>query len=140
MNKENIKNLTIIILVLIVVGCGFLFLEKEPKSIEKKDSFEMQQKCQQVGEGLYEADVKASGKDNLCNPEYAFNEDLNTCLYFGCYIANNSIQKWIKDSFSNKELYLYFQTSNGVLPKSSMCDVCVSLEEFDNKKEELFKR
>ena len=101
--------------------------------------FSMKQKCQDAGEKLYTEDVKELEQGTLCVPEYTYSEKLNTCLYAGCYLQKESSQQWIKDSFTNKEIYLFFRIGDEVMAKGSMCDNCVSLEEFKKRKQELFQ-
>ncbi|MDO8486133.1 MAG: hypothetical protein Q7S77_00315 [Candidatus Staskawiczbacteria bacterium] len=106
---------------------------------EKEDAFLMKQKCQTIGQKIYEDDAKTLGRDNMLIPEYVYSKDLNTCLYFGGHVEENSYKKWIKDSLANEEIFSFFELNGRVLNKSFICETCVPLEEFDMQKEILFK-
>lgn len=100
--------------------------------------FSMKQKCQESGEKLYNDDVKELGRNSLFVPEYAYNQKLNTCLYSSAYVQKDSLQKWIKDSLSNKDLVWFWKLNDEIVTKDQ-CNLCVSNEEFNKQKEELFR-
>jgi hypothetical protein len=83
------------------------------------------EKCDAVGEKLYEQDVKQYNTPerpiSVFTPKYAYNSILNTCLYEGGYrdggnyidpftgkVLDSGIPPyviwWVKDSLTNKEL------------------------------------
>ncbi|PIP31937.1 hypothetical protein COX24_00770 [bacterium (Candidatus Gribaldobacteria) CG23_combo_of_CG06-09_8_20_14_all_37_87_8] len=99
----------------------------------------MRQECQKAGDKLYQADVKSLGQNSLFVPEYAYNESLNTCLYFSGYIEKGWTSKWVKDSFTNKEI-ISFMSSGEQVVIGSTCPSCLSNEAFNERKQELFNK
>jgi hypothetical protein len=89
--------------------------------IQSENDLSNKQKCIAAGETLYKQDVQNAANDNailtqmLDDHEYAYNSNLNTCLYKGGYtqIIPNSNAKfghdliytwWVKDSLTNKDI------------------------------------
>ena len=92
--------------------------------------------CQEDGEKLRRRiATELYGDRNSLEGLYAYNEDLNTCLFRGGWARENLIGKhevyhWIMDTYSQKELatsYLVDFTHASGLP----------IEQFDLKMEEL---
>lgn len=110
-----------------------------PDQTRREAQLSMKQKCQTVGMKLYEKDVQKLGEYKVCNPEFSYNTTLNTCLYFGCSIEKDSDLKWIRDVFTNKEILWFWRIGSTVVPNDKSCDICVSNEEFEKQKQELFQ-
>ena len=138
--KENwFKVGLVIILSIAGISMAHYYLVFLPEKENQDFLFSMKQKCQDSGTKLYEEDFKEMGRSALFTPEYAYNQKLNTCLYASGYIQSNSLQKWIKDVHSNKEIVLFMNVDGKILINDKICDICVSNEEFEKQKQELFK-
>lgn len=150
--KEKIKTILIITLFLLLsISVYFNLIQDKQKKGEVGDKekqrveflFSKKRECQELGNIIYNQDRKELDESGIIlNPEYAYNEELNTCLYAGGYMGKGADwQKWVKDSLSNKEI-LYLMSSEGeILPPSMYCDTCVSsIEEFNMRKQELFNQ
>lgn len=140
------KNVALMFLILVGLSVSYYFVIFSPQQVQTKRLDEqrdfllsMKQKCQSVGAKLYDEDVKEMGRNNLFVPEYTYNEGLNTCLYAGGHIVKNGIQRWVKDSYSNKELFFFMKVNDEVLEGGLLCPNCVSNEEFERRKQELFQ-
>lgn len=115
-----------------------VFLPQQRTQDKERDFlFSMRQECQKAGDKLYQADVKSMGVNSLFVPEYAYNKSLNTCLYFGGHIEKDWINKWVKDSFTNEEIVSFMRSGEQVV-MGSTCPSCLSNEDFDKRKQELF--
>ena len=121
---KNIRNLLITIVVIIFILIAYIIgrTQRRETFITKPTAEQLQldmgnkEKCRIAGEVLYQQDTKdavALDKKMLDIHEYAYNNNLNTCLYEGGNIFAISDQKakfghdtiytwWIKDSLSNK--------------------------------------
>jgi hypothetical protein len=130
-------------LAILIVGASLsyyfaIFLPKQTKENKERDFlFSMKQECQKAGDKLFQADVKSMGENTLFVPRYAYNKLLNTCLYSGGHIEKEWVNKWIKDSFTNKDIASYMSYQNKVI-QDSTCPECLSLDAFDKKEKELF--
>lgn len=117
-----------------------IFLPKQKTESKERDFlFSMKQECQKAGDKLFQLDVKSMGENTLLVPQYAYNKSLNTCLYSGGYIEKEWLNKWIKDSFTNKDIASFMSYQNKVL-QDNRCPECLSLEAFDEKERELFNQ
>jgi len=174
--KENWFKLIIIIIFLIgilIIYYGFIFLlDKEKAGKEQQELFDFRAKCRLEGQKLYEIDkkeVEAKNKQyvttiysfTICkNPEFAYNKNLNTCLYY-CYEWESTFsgsnapdfvtnRYWIKDVFTNKKILHYTEYGSGATGTSVRgkyniseegCPLCVmSMKEFEERKIELFSK
>ena len=138
--KENWLRVGLVIVLFIVgISIAYYYSIFLPEKESQDFLFSMKQKCQISGTKLYKEDSKEMESDALFVPEYAYNQKLNTCLYAGGYIQKNSLQKWIKDVHSNKEIVLFMDVDGKVIINDKMCDVCVSNKEFEKQKQELFQ-
>lgn len=139
---SKILKVSMIVAILLVGISAFYYFvvflpEQQTQDKERDFLFSMKQECQKAGDKLYQADVKSSGENSLFVPEYAYNKSLNTCLYFGGYVAKDWINKWVKDSFTNEEIISFMRSGEQVI-LGSACPSCLSNEAFDERKRELF--
>jgi hypothetical protein len=128
--------------VIVVIFLVILILPSTYSENKNLDIFSMQQKCSEAGVKLYEKDLESAKLTSLSlgNPEYHYNKELNSCLYFNILIGEGNLQKWIKDSFSNKELVSVIEINGKLLLNKSMCDSCVTNEQFNIMKKSLFSK
>ncbi len=139
MKQNNIISVLSLILA-ISIGYNFYLLSN---SESRKDILALQKDCQSVGEKLFKEDTKDLSKTSVMfNPIYGYNNELNTCLYYGGYMDSNSAIiytfKWIKDSYTNKEILSYNGTNESSVDLTYCGDSCVAtLEEFEQRKKEL---
>ncbi len=143
-HKIKIILITAIIVAIITSIPWFLLLKSRSQQTEEEYIFSMKQKCREVGSKLYEQDVEELGLVNVLNPEYYYNKELNTCLYTGGQVQKDYLEKWVKDSLTNKWIIAFIRrTIDGekrVMSKS-VCPECLSTnEEFERQKQELFSQ
>lgn len=158
MKKQAIYYFAIGIAILTVaIPASYYFLIYLPRQNENSRLFTANQRCREVGEKLYQEDVKAKeeskklgvsiGRYSYVNdPEYTFNQGLNTCLYAGHSSQGDPTGSvsdyWVKDALTNKEILRFYILSIKDEAGSDIekCDYCVaSLEEFEKRKVELFQ-
>ena len=128
-------SLIIVVLGLIIINKPWQF--KRGAQQEQEFLLRMKQECKGEGEKVYQQQ-KEDGLI-LLNPEYTYNNQLNTCLYAGGQISEDGsyLEYWVLDVFSNKELVHYI-AFNGE-PQIQICPTCLSsVEDFEIKKKELF--
>ena len=127
-----------------LVLIGYFIGHSTSNENDASDVFSMQQKCSEAGARLYEKDLESreSTGFSLGGPQYHYNRELNTCLYYNTVIGvgQDFSNKWVMDSFSNKELVSFIATNGKPFLNKSMCDTCVTNEEFEIKKEALFSQ
>ena len=118
-----------ILLIPLVYYFGFFL----PNLKETEYLFTKNNECRDICEPLYKTDIKwLSEGDVLSAPEYAYNKDLNTCLYSNSQKKDegNEVFHYVFNCLSNEEL-LFHLTKNGELIRD------MPLEEFEQKKYEL---
>jgi len=140
--SDLIKTILTIVLIAMAGFQLFIFLQnKEQEKKEEEFMFSMKQKCREEGNKTYQEDEKEKGSGSLCVPQYSYNKELNTCLYYGCFIASDGkfMEKWVKDVFTNEEIIMIILLEGK--PGTTICSECVSsIEEFNRQKEELFSQ
>lgn len=84
---------------------------------KQERDMENQQKCKDTGQKAYEADKKAHGGE-LYEPQFAYNANLNTCLYGGGYMntykicdggllsdcTRGSWERFVRDAYTNNDI------------------------------------
>ena len=146
----NSKNIIIIILILFL-GISIYFnlqnsQENAPVTSTEKQQllFEMKQKCRIVGENK-----KKEYEDNnifFKEESYTFSEELNTCLFYAYsfdYFDDNWVrEKFVTDLSTDQDIIYFYKNHLGEQNTQIFCKhggICVSEEDFDNRKRELFK-
>ncbi len=109
----------------------------EQEEAERKEFLlSMKQECNRVGKELYEQDKEEWDK-SLFDPEYAYNKDLETCLYSGGWIdvidGKACWRRWIKDSYTNETIAAVID-----LPGDNAEPQDKIIREFWEKHDELF--
>ena len=136
-----LKISAIIGILLVAVSAIYYFVvflpQQRTQDKERDFLFSMRQECQKAGDKLYQADVKSLGQNSLFVPEYAYSKSLNACLYFGGHVAKDWINKWVKDSYTNEEIISFMRSGEQVV-LGGTCPSCLSNENFDERKRELF--
>jgi len=128
-----------------------------PLFCEEGDSIlTLKEKCRSEGEEIHQNYLNVYKEYELCSPEYAYNPDSHTCLYYGCYTIEQSTttveiegrlvsvsisgrtKYWVEDIFSNKEIISckVIEQQANVLYLPPSCD----LEDFKKQKQELFNQ
>lgn len=111
------------------------------KQQEQENLLVMKEKCRELGEKLYNQDIEELGKYKVFNPEYHFNQKLNTCLYIGGRIDKDYLEKWVKDSLTNKPIIMFIEITNKEGKREVItfgCSECLSSnEEFEQQKQKL---
>lgn len=130
-NLDQVLKVSIVTGVLIIAVSAFYYFVIALPEMRKQDFvFSMKQKCQSAGEKLYQSDVDSKGDSILFEPQYTYSVALNTCLYSGGRVEDKGVIKWVKDSFTNKEIASYIKVGKEELG--------LSMEEFGQKEKELF--
>jgi len=148
--KDN-KNIVLILLVVaFLVSLYFNFSQNGQVnapiiSIEKQQFlFKMKQECRIIGENK----KKEYESNNIFFREvnYIFNEELNTCLFYAYsfdYFDNGWMrEKFVTDLSTDQDIVYFYKNHLGEQNTQIFCDqgnICVSEEDFDNRKKELFK-
>lgn len=139
---------------LIGLSIGYYFIIHLPQINEEKFVLVQQQKCREVGEQAYKTDLRQYNVDILNDPEYTYSQKLKTCIYRSGYHDQGDIsagvdktflesncnaywKKWVKDSYTNKELLSISSYKN------DKCEWTLSIEEihqFDVDSDNLFSK
>lgn len=102
-NKVNLNKLVKLSVIAFALAGIYYFVSVLPLQSTSNTLF-MKQKCQQVGEKLYQETIKAyEGKGMMESPMYLYSKKLNTCIYVGGIYYNDSVETndhWVKDSLS----------------------------------------
>lgn len=119
---QRIRNIAITLGILIVcLAIGYYVAFALPKMNEQKFVMEQQQKCHDIGEKAYQADLKQYGVSALEEPQYGYSKKLNTCIYASGYhdygspssgvggdiIKHNcdaNWEEWVKNSYTNEKI------------------------------------
>ena len=98
---------------------------------EQEKSLEQQEKCKEAGIKAYKEDSLRYGANNMMEPKYFYNKNLNLCLYSGGYFdedlssgqcgdilkhsCDSYWERWIKNSFTNESIIsvVNFTDENG---------------------------
>ena len=145
----NNLNKLIVVSVVLLLPAIYYFGYFLPGQKEEARIFSMQQKCREVGEKLYKEDIASNDplESIIWGPEYYYNKRLNTCLYYNrisflpSNIETSSVQSFVKDSFTNKVLLLWYWKRFNEDREVVACGVCVPTEEeFYARKEALFSQ
>jgi len=105
LKQQLIVTLFVILCASSIIYYHIVFLPSEKRG---EVSLENQIKCRQEGFKLYETEKKEILTSQFyLNPEFKFNEELNTCLYNGGLIEGEYASAFIKDVYTNKELAGY---------------------------------
>lgn len=125
MNKYIATSISICLLV-ITLSIGYYFLVYLPQNNEEKregakaqQSLENNIKCRDLGMKAYYEELKEFDEMNenplmstwyVIEPEFRFNESLNTCLYKG---GNKTIYEklFVKDLYTNSEIATWTHSS-----------------------------
>ena len=150
---KNYKNIILILLAIaFLVSLYFNFSQNEQGNIpiistEKQQFlFEMKQECRVIGENK-KKEYESNGI-SFMETNYTFNEELNTCLFYAYsldadYINDGVVrEKFVTDLSTDQDIIYFFQNSLGEQNTQIFCNqgnVCVSEEDFDDRKKELFK-
>lgn len=115
--KENWFKVGILIAVLIMTfGISYYFMVSLPNKNDAETLTNLQLKCQELGEKMYQVEKQDNPDTLVIPPEYKFNKDLNTCIYSGGVIGISSIiNKYIIDLYTNQEIISYAYDSGGTL-------------------------
>lgn len=153
--KENLFKLAIVLAILvgsISLAYYFVFYLPEINEIKAaaasvKQEMEHQQKCREVGQKAYEEDKKLNG-ENLREPQFSYNAELNTCLYGGgytntykvceggllSYCTRGSWERFVRDAYTNQDILAIFNhTSDG----RNWTHSTEEIVEFENQYNEL---
>ena len=89
----------------------------------------LKKECAAAGERARKRLIDELGYDwnkyTVLESTYAYNKELDTCLYKGGLFNSDSIQRWVRDSYSNEELLLLWMVGDNHLGNVS------SVEEFE---------
>lgn len=111
--KENWFKLIIVFTVLLtglfISYFVFFKIQKEKSQLneaEKQKSLENEIRCNEMGDKIYQAQLKEVGNGSYLVPQYKFIN--NRCLYKGGYIGTDSFSRFIVDVYTNKEILTWF--------------------------------
>lgn len=141
MKKIVFKPIVILAFALLALGVGYYFGLYLPKAHQDKIQQEHQElilakkvQCQEVGERFHQKNQKDS--NSILAPFYAYNEDLNTCLYRSGIILNTNppiINMWVQDTYTQKEIITTTYSADG----KKQSELGLSKEEFEKQAFEL---
>ena len=151
--KEKIKNFLKnnwfkmgILIVFLLVAFSLLYYfaifipQKEKVKTEQltqEKYLEQQEKCREAGVKAYKEDSLRYGANNMVEPKYVYNKNLNLCLYSGGYSQENLSsgqcgdiikhscdsywERWVKNSFTNESIIsvVNYTDKNGEYTNSS---------------------
>lgn len=139
--KEKIK--TILIVTLLTAFCILVYINLYSSQSRKQEYqqflFSKKEECRQAGE-IMDEKMKNNQSRGIVylESEYAYNEKLNTCLYYGGYTFSSnesalgaSLVEYVYDSLANKEL-MGRDTSSNLNT--------LSQDVFNKEKKELFNK
>ena len=129
--KNFIKENWFKLLILLAVLFFAYYLIFNPNESEDLTN---QIKCQEAGTRLHNSLVADRENDTYGTPEFKFNKSLNTCLYKVVYMSGDSVQLFIRDVYSNKELALWMTRNEN----DRRIDILGSQKEWEEKVNELF--
>ena len=145
--KENwFKLITFLGILLACISVGYYFIIYLPKTNSEQKRLENQIKCQQEGNEQYERDKQDTEGNTLfsvfySNPEFKFNEEMNTCLYKverrSISATYHTVNFLIKDIYTNKEIFNWIQSWDDESKKWK--DTVSNKTEWDVKFNELFR-
>lgn len=136
------KNIAIAILTVAVLGFGYTTLFQEQSN---DNSIAMKEECRRVGsivhQGIVDEFAASDMRVTMMRAEYAYNKELDTCLYTSGVISTvrrldgsgtefTSIHRWVMDSFTNNEIFRHYSVDGE--------DLGISYSEFDRQKQGLF--
>lgn len=84
----------------------------QPEKLSEKSLLTKIQ-CKEMGEKAYNDLVEKLGSYLVFNPEYSYNESLDTCLYAGGFFGSDKadyMEMFVKDTVSNKTILIYAAT------------------------------
>ncbi|MBS3904203.1 MAG: hypothetical protein KGZ39_02630 [Simkania sp.] len=152
-NMDLRKSLIPASVFIIAISVGYYFVFYLPKISQEKSELTMREKCREVGEQAYKADLKQYNVSSLNSPQYGYNKKLRTCIYASGYhnegnpsagkskegfLPHNcdaNWEKWVKDSYTNKEI-ISIVNFNG--PNCEWMASTESIQKFNEDSERLF--
>jgi hypothetical protein len=114
-----------VFIIALSIGYYFIFFVPQNEKIKEKQQaqekyLEQQEKCKEAGLKAYKEDTLLYGVNNMIEPSYAYNKNLNVCLYSGGYNDYNLSsgqcgdtfkhycdafwERWVKNSFTNEKI------------------------------------
>src|SRR5436190_2037280 len=84
------------------------------QSAARSDHFERKRVCMEIGYKAYERDERdlVGSKLHMFNPEFCYNDSLNTCLYAGGLVGPKYKDLWVRDCLTNNTI-LSFTVTDG---------------------------
>ncbi len=152
MNKL-IKISIIVFISITSFSIGYYFIFYLPKINEVNFLSSEQEKCRNVGELAYKADLKQYNVTSLDDPQYGYSKNLNTCIYSSGYSdqgspssgqstddifkhnCDASWEQWVKDSYTNEKIISIRNYNNA---KCQWVTSSQAIDKFDLESENLF--
>lgn len=152
MNKITKLILALSFFVLVIVASYYVAFYL-PRINREKFLLTMQEKCRAVGQDAFTEDGKLyGGVENLFEPQYAYNERLNTCIYAsgynftgspsagtgGDFITHNCDaywERWVKNSYTNEKILYVFNSLDKKCQWTTSTD---RIDKFNTDMEVLF--
>jgi hypothetical protein len=134
------KKIIIPSIIIIVVAIGYYFVSFLPSQTDQEKQvflFTKQTECTNICERLYLDDKNSLPNSIVLNPEYAYNENENTCFYSGGWVSinPNALTKRVLNCQTNEEVLTFMTIDNEVF--TNFCDTCVNSSiEYDLKEVE----
>jgi len=131
MNQKGfiIPLLAIILIIAAGIGGYVLSLKNHSSAL-----IILKSKCREDGKKVHDEQVKRYYDDTFIgDPQYTYNEHLNTCLYAQRYIEGANINALIKDIYTNRSIIEYVEYIGGKQLEP------VSKDDFNKKYRELFQ-
>lgn len=141
--KEKIILITIMVAIL---GGFFYYFQLRSSNVKEERLaflFSKKQECSEAGQRYFELQGEGLETIYISNPEYAYNEKLNTCLisydtYFGAGLGGSCVE----DVFTGRRLfhYSYINENETFYENGGKILVSDPEAEFNKKKVELFNQ
>lgn len=136
--KKILLFLSISIITLFITGCSYRIV----KSNDYEFQFQKKKECFEVCSKFYNDEEKriTESLERLDEPEYSFNEGLNTCLYSNVNMGMypNEYNKYsVKDCFTGEMLVYYYMSSQADRGQDIMSDGITSIGDYFVKRDEL---
>lgn len=138
LKTNNLIGISAIILALSVAYYFVLFLPARDKTNdEAKNQADLQKQvenCREVGMKYHNEQTAKNPRLTFHNPEFKYNQQLNTCLYSGGFIDGNYLTNYIIDLNTNKQLATFAALDQKPTSTNEM-----TIEEYRAKESELFR-
>ena len=135
------------LLVILGVGVSYIALPRDDDSLTQDELLTKKIECAEIGRKAYDryATEMSDRTTTPLDPEFAYNRNLNTCLYAGGIINTYEggkllFSEWVRDTLTNETLVSFIEADGEPLCSPPDDINCIKTsEEFTARKAELFR-